>query len=143
MKRGISLVVVVVAITVMLIVISSASVIGFNAINTANFDEYQSVLDRVSSAVNQYYLENSSLPINNMVVAKESCDNSFLSAVSDNGDLENNLFVINMDKLNISTIEQGRGTVASGDVFLVSQNTNNIYYLKGYKYKSAMYYSLK
>ena len=42
MKKGFSLSTVVIAISIMLILISSVSVIGSSAISSANFDEYKS-----------------------------------------------------------------------------------------------------
>ena len=141
MKKGVSLLVVVVAITVMLILITSATVIGSGAIVTANYDEYVSELNRVSDNVNEYYVKNNVLPVTGEVVSSTSLGNEFLANIKEKGDSEENLLVVDFSKLNDSTVKKGSGTVASQDVYLVTENTQNIYYLKGFKYKSKVYFS--
>lgn len=141
MKKGVSLLVVVVAITVMLILITSATVIGSGAIVTANYDEYVSELNRVSDNVNEYYIKNKVLPVTGEFVSSTSLGNEFLANIKEKGDSEENLLVVDFSKLNDSTVKKGSGTVASQDVYLVTENTQNIYYLKGFKYKSKVYFS--
>ena len=44
-------------------------------------------------------------------------------------------------KLNDYNIKKGRGNVENKDVFLVTENTNNVYYLKGFKYRGKVYFN--
>lgn len=141
-RKGISLVIVTTAVAIMMILISVASVVGSGAISSANFDEYRSNISRVSDLVNEYYLQNDSLPATNDVVNLYSLPNDFRAELKDNNDLSNTLFVINVDLLNDETIKNGRGTLSSQDVFLVAEETNNVYYMKGFKYKSKTYYGV-
>ena len=141
-RKGISLVIVTTAVAIMMILISVASVVGSGAISSANFDEYRSNISRVSDLVNEYYLQNDSLPVTNDVVNLYSLPNDFRAELNDNNDLSNTLFVINVDLLNDETIKNGRGTLSSQDVFLVAEETNNVYYMKGFKYKSKTYYGV-
>jgi len=53
----------VIAVAVMMILITSASVIGRNSIQTANFESYQSILNRIGNEVNVYYTTYGKLPI--------------------------------------------------------------------------------
>lgn len=140
MKNGVSLLIVVIAIAVMLVLVSTATVMGNNVISTANFEEYISNLNRVQTLVNEYKVENKSLPITNQVVSKESLGSEFMSQVSNTGDLDNNLYIIDISKLNMPNIEIGNGTIENKDIFLVSENTNNVYYMRGFKYKNIIYY---
>ena len=89
MRKGLSLSTLVIAVTVMLILISSVSVIGSSAINSANFEEYKSQIERVSDEVNIYSNENGSLPVTNQSIAINSLGNDFLEQVKENGDLTN------------------------------------------------------
>ena len=114
MKKGLSLSTVVIAISIMLILVSSVSVIGSSAITSANFEEYKSNIDRVSDEVNIYITDNGTLPVTNEVV---------------------------VSKLNDYNIKKGRGNVENKDVFLVTENTNNVYYLKGFKYRGKVYFN--
>ena len=72
MKKGVTLLVVILAISIMLILISTASVIGSKSIITANFEEYNLVLQRVSDEVNEYYVENNELPVKVETVSVEA-----------------------------------------------------------------------
>lgn len=141
MKKGVSLLVVIVAVTVMLIIISAATIIGTGAITTANYEEYVSELNRVSDNVNEYYIENKELPVTGEVVSATSLGNEFLANMKDKGDLEENLYIVDLSKLKDSTIKKGKGNVSDQDIYLVTQNSQNVYYLKGFKYKAKVYFT--
>jgi|GEM_PF-1816654 len=139
-KSGITLLVVVTATVVMMIIITSASVIGAGSIAAANFEEYKASLSRVQDNINLYYLENEKLPVTNEVVSGNSLGEEFYNNIIDNADENNKLYVINVALLKNDTIRKGMGTVANKDVYLVAENTHNIYYLSGSKYKGQVLY---
>ena len=141
MKKGLSLSTVVIAISIMLILVSSVSVIGSSAITSANFEEYKSNIDRVSDEVNIYVTDNGTLPVTNEVIAIYSLGQDFLNQVKENGDLANKFYLVDISKLNDYNIKKGRGNVENKDVFLVTENTNNVYYLKGFKYRGKVYFN--
>lgn len=141
MKKGVSLMTVVIAVSIMIVLVSSVSVIGSGAISSANFEEYKSSIERVSDEVNIYFVENKALPVTNESISSDSLGSNFLSVLSDNGDLSNRLYVIDITKLNDYTFKKGKGTLSDKDVFVVAENTNNVYYLKGFKYKGKVYFN--
>ena len=55
MKKGITLTIAVMAVTIMLILITSSTVIGGSAISAANFEKLNSMLTRTSDNINEYY----------------------------------------------------------------------------------------
>lgn len=142
MKKGITMSVVLVAIVIMMLIISAATVVGTNAVSTANFEEFKSIISRVSDDINEYYVKNNELPVKNEIVATASLPQDMQSILSKNGDLDDKLYVVDMSKINDATLKKGRGTIESQDVFLVSETKQNVYYLKGYKYKSVVYYTI-
>ena len=125
----------------MLILVSSVSVIGSSAITSANFEEYKSNIDRVADEVNIYVTDNGTLPVTNEVIAINSLGQDFLNQVKENGDLANKFYLVDISKLNDYNIKKGRGNVENKDVFLVTENTNNVYYLKGFKYRGKVYFN--
>lgn len=141
MRKGLSLATVVVAISIMLILVSSVSVIGSSAISSANFEEYKSTIDRIADEVNIYITDNGNLPVTNEVIAINSLGKDFLNQVKENGDLANKFYLVDISKLNDYNIKKGRGNVENKDVFLVTENTNNVYYLKGFKYRGKVYFN--
>ena len=141
MKKGVSLSIVVAAVAIMMILISSVSVVGSNAISSANFEEYKSEITRVSDEVNIFITENNMLPVTNETISINSLGQDFLEQVKENGDLSNKFYVVDVSKLNDYNITKGKGTVSNKDVFLVAENTNNVYYLKGFKYRGDIYFT--
>lgn len=142
MKKGITVSVLAIAVTIMLILVSVATTVGISSIRTVYYEEFLSKLTRVSNDVNFYLNKNGVLPITNEVVSKQGLTAELKQLIKDNGDENNILYVINMDLLNTETVNIGRGTTENMDVFVVANNTNNIYYLKGHKYKGQMYYGV-
>lgn len=139
-KSGVTLLVIIMSIVVMMIIITSASVVGSNAITQANFEEYKSSLSRVEDNINSYYLENGKLPITNEVVSATSLGTDFYNNVVENKDDNNKLFIVNISLLQNDTLKKGYGTVIDKDVFVVAENTHNIYYLKGFKFRGQTIY---
>ena len=141
MKKGISMVTVLIAVSVMMILVSSVSVIGSSAISSANFEEYKSKVERVADEINIYINENGTLPITNQSVSINSLGGDFLEAVKEKNDLSNKFYVVDISKLNDYSIDKGKGNLNNKDVFLIAENSNNVYYLKGFKYKGKVYFN--
>lgn len=143
MKSGVTLSIVVIAITIMFVIISSATVIGTSAINAASYEEFMSKLSRVSDEVNRYISENKELPITSYeVISKEMITKGFADKLLENEDSMNNLFIVDINKLKLTSVNIGVGTVENKDVFLVAEDTGNVYYYKGFKYKNRWHYGL-
>lgn len=140
MKKGITISTLTITVIIMLILVSVSTVVGMNSIRTASYEEFFSKLTRVSNDVNYYVRKNNSLPSTNEVVAKEGLDVELRNLIINNGDEGNELFVIDMKKINTESVNIGYGTTEDMDVFLVAENTNNVYYLKGYSYKGNKTY---
>lgn len=143
MKKGVSLLIVVVAISVMVILISTTIIFGTSSIKTAQYEEFLSQLNRVSSSLNEYTLQNNSLPTTNEVVSGISLGDEFFAELIEKKDENNRLYVIDVDLLRDGTIKRGYGTVQDQDIFVVAENTNNVYYVKGFKYKGKVYFGQK
>ena len=141
MKKGVSMMTVLIAVSVMMILISSVSVIGSSAISSANFEEYKSKVERVADEINIYINENGTLPITNQSVSINSLGEDFLEAAKEKNYLSNKFYVVDVSKLNDYSIDNGKGNLNNKDVFLIAENSNNVYYLKGFKYKGKVYFN--
>lgn len=142
MKKGVTMSVVLIAIIIMIILITSASVVGSTSIATARYEEFKSAVARVADNINEYYIENGVLPIKKEAIATSSLNADFRNELSRKGDLEDKLYVIDMGKINDASITIGRSSTASEDVFLVSEKSQNVYYLKGVTFKKVKYYGV-
>ena len=143
MKNGVSMLVVTVAISVMVILIGSSIIFGSQAIQTAQFEEFVSQLNRLSVAINDYVLDNNAIPTTGEVVSGISLGNEFMSELVSKKDENNRLFVVNISLLKDGTIKRGSGTAEDQDIFVVAENTNNVYYVKGFRYKGKIYFGQK
>ena len=141
-KKGITTTVVVLAVVIMFIILTTATVVGSRNIDTVNYEEYMSQLTRVSDSVNEYIVKNSEMPVINQIVAKANLTEDLSNELKANGDLNNDLYIVDMSKLDVNNVNKGTGTIDDRDVFLVAENSNNIYYFKGYKYRGTMYYGV-
>lgn len=143
-KRGVTTTVIILAVVIMFIILTTATIIGSRNIETVNYEEYVSQLNRVSDAVNEYFIQNETLPTNsaNEIIAKASLPDALKNELTKNQDLDNNLYVVDMSKITVNNVNKGTGDSLNRDVFLVAENTNNIYYYKGYKYRGMLYYGV-
>ena len=63
------------------------------------------------------------------------------NSLKNKNDLTNKLYVVDVTKLSDDNIEKGKGNLTDKDIFVVTENTNNVYYLKGYRYKGKVYFT--
>lgn len=143
MKRGITISILVVTVVLMLTLVTTSTVVGTRAIQTAAYEEFLSKIGRVSNDVNKYVIDNGSLPTTLEIVAKEGLPADLTTEINKNNDTTNNLFVVDMTKLRTESVNIGKGTVEDMDVFVVAENTNNVYYLKGVDYRGTTYYGIQ
>ena len=144
LKRGVTFSVIIIAIVLMLIVISSASIIGSRAISTANYEEFKSEVQRVSSNLNEYYIQNNSLPVDGTNVSIDGLDTGLKNLIIQRDGNNPTLKVVNIDLIKDTTIKNGNkknGSDRTKDVYIVCEETQNIYYMAGFKYNGNMYYT--
>lgn len=142
MKRGITVSVLLVIVAIMMTVVGTVSVVGVKSVARANYETFKGKVDKVSDLALEYITTNKMLPVASEVVGKSTLDSDFVAELADNGDANNKLMVVDLKKLD-TTVDIGKGTVSNGDVFVICENTNNVYYLKGFEYKGVTYHSNK
>lgn len=143
MKRGITVSILVVTVVLMFVLVTTSTVVGTRAIQTAAYEEFLSKIERVANDVNKYVIDNGTLPTTSEIIAKEGLQDALKAEINRNNDATNNLFVIDMTKLRTESVNIGKGSVEDMDVFIVAENTNNVYYLKGVDYRGTTYYGIQ
>lgn len=139
MKKGITISTLAIVVTVMLITVTTVSVVGARSINTANFEDYKSKVKRMADAVLEYIDTNEVLPTTGEAISSTGLSDDFINELTNNGDIDSKLFVVDVELLDIVT-SIGTGNTQNEDVFVVSEDSNNVYYLKGREYKGTIYY---
>ncbi len=143
MKRGITLSIMAIAVSIMFIVIGTATIIGTNTMKAASYEEYISKIKRVEDEVNFYMESEGTLPLTGEVLSKSGCKPEFINVLNANGDSQNDLYIIDMNKLNVISVNIGYGNIDDNDIFLITANTNNIYYYGGFKYDGRMVFNIE
>lgn len=142
MKKGVSLISLGI-IVIILGLIASAVIIG-SADALKSIDKTKFVTDymAVEQAVTKYYSTENSYPTSGTIILSLSgeYDESELEGETiQNGSVT--LSKIDLTKLGVEVLTFGVEESAD-DVFAVSTTTGKVYYVKGFKHKSKMYYTV-
>lgn len=143
MKKGITISVLAIAVAIMAIAVSTALVIGTKNIKSASYEEYISKLKRVEDEINLYEEKYDALPITGEILSKVGANQDFLNALNNNGDNLDDLYIIDMDKLNVVSVNIGYGSSENNDIFLIASNSKNLYYFAGMEYRGITRYNIE
>lgn len=131
MKKGITIITLVVTITVMLILATTVTITSSNAINNSKKIKFASELVFMQETVDNYIASHEgSLPI--------------IDTEIKNGQLPSNeYYEIDMSLLGLIETTYGRKLNNDiTDIYVLSKNDGKVYYLKGLKIKNKVYYNL-
>lgn len=148
MKKGVSLAALMATITIIVILISTVTISGKKMSDNVKKSNFALEINSIQQSVDSYVEKNNGMyPITNSVVVN-------LSDVSDenkeqftnNGEMISgntiSLFEINYNDINFTKLKYGNKEEGNTDVYLVSAITGKVYYAKGFKIGSKVYYTL-
>lgn len=143
-KRGVSLIVVIIAIAIILVISATAVFEGKSILTKAKKRELATDFYLMSKAISDYEFANSKLPVSSTVSlpvpedAKEQFQNE--PDLNNSGKIE--LKYIDYSKLNTENLVRGLSKEGADDRYAVSEWTGRLYYLKGEKIGNDVYYTL-
>ena len=148
MKKGFSLVTLLVTIFV-IIILSSTVVISANSIYNSNKKiRFASEISYIKELVNNYMADNngklpssSDVVVSTKSISKEDLNTQFAGENIS----EDTIFLnkIDMSMINPGTLQYGNGTdEKSDDIYCISKQTGKIYYIRGCKVGTKIYYTL-
>lgn len=150
-KRGISLVILVIAIIVISIITGMIISGTDNVLKEANKDEFVVEISTIEEKIEEYYLLVGSLPVRAGVqyTAEQVIDKLvdtekqkvLTTEIITNNDEDNMFLVVDLGLMGIQTNERGKSQDTT-DIFVVASNTLNVYYLNGVEYDNIMRFSL-
>lgn len=150
MKKGISLVTLIITIAVLLILLSTITFSFSEVLSNTKKKQFAKEIYEVQNLVDKYVYENQDYPyiITDNVLEKIDItindSNTLQFADEDIGDNNTvSLYPINLVKAGVNNLS--RGTKEDGnsqDVYALSAKTGKVYYVKGVKIKSNTYYTL-
>ena len=148
LKKGVSLIVLLMTIAVMLILLTTITVSSSNIINNSKKRQFAKELYEIQNLVDKYKYENNDYPyiiendenktvkknvenISNIFVGEEKVDNVIT------------LYPINLSKVGVENLSRGINKEDDEeDVYAFSNKTGKVYYVKGYKVGDDTYYTL-
>lgn len=144
-KKGISMVVLIATITIMLILITTATIAGTTTANNSKKIAFASEISSIESAVKNYASVNdSTYPIKSSVVLDISGAKNEIAQFNDENISSNYtvvLYEIDYEKINITSLKYGNLKQDSNDEYLISLKTGKVYYAKGLQIGSNTYFS--
>jgi len=150
-KKGVSLIVLVIAIVVMGIIASTVMFVSSDTVDSSDKAAFITDLQQIEDLVHEYYLSNNMLPIvegieytkNEVVTQLSEGSDSLSGEVTLNGDDEAIFYELDLTKLPIDSVNKGmRKDENALDVFLITSDSLNVYYLQGVEISDEYYFSL-
>ena len=137
-ERGITLIILIV--TVIIIAILTGVIVKKmdTGKDIRNYNYMCADIELLKNKVLAYYNENGGVP------TKETAFNAKSTIGSQASSRDNdNYYVIDLAKLYNVTLNYGGGTIGNGDVYIVNEQSLEVYYLKGVDYEGITYYAKK
>lgn len=161
-KKGISMIILVVTIVLVLILVSTITVTTGDSIVNARITAFAQDLKNVEEAVTLYYQQNDEFPVLGeekayskgeiLDIVGNRNSSAFVEELDLNNDnVENDnlgaFYMIDLAKLDVEETSRGLqidedGNELLNDVFVVSYPSMNVYYLQGLSAKNTVYFSL-
>ena len=150
-KKGISLVVLVITIIVMIILTGFVIAMTTNIIPSSREASFLSDLSILEDKIKEYYTNTGALPIKeNTHFTLTALRNDYISStkvgsfdaeVTKNQDNDNEFNLLDLDAIGVTDNERGNGET-NDDIYVFSDNTLNVYYLAGVKGRNGTVFSL-
>lgn len=145
MKKGVSLITLIITVIILATLITTVTISGFAMYNNSLKTSLASELSIIKLAVDNYYDKTGEYPANRSVqvdlsLVSENSKSQFLSEnIVDNKIV---LQEIDYNILNLKSLKYGLGTNGDNDIYAVSETTGIVYYVKGVTIGNYTYYTL-
>lgn len=143
-KKGISMVMFVVAIAIILALTTAVTTSYTVIINSTKMREFGNELNSIQKAVNEYNFLNNEYPIKEEytldleLIDEKSRELQFGKTT---GTME--FYIIDLNKLGITKLNRGLpGNLDNLDIYAISKESGKVYYLSGVSINKTVYYTL-
>ena len=134
-QKGITLIVLMLTIIIMAI-LAGAVVTNIDiGEDIRNYNYMRADIELLSGKIMTYYNENGALPTKGSVITNPSLNGQASS--KDNS----NYYQIDISKLYNITLNYGGGTLANEDIYIINEQSHEIYYLKGAYFENTLYHT--
>jgi len=143
-KKGVSMIIFVIAIAMVLVLVTAVTTSYNVVINSTRMREFGNELNQIQKAVDEYNFLNGEYPVSGEYIL----DLQLISATSRQkqfGKTEGTVEfdIIDMQKLGITELSRGIPVnIENLDVYAISKENGKVYYLAGVKLNKSWYYTL-
>ena len=146
MKKGITFLTVAIAVVIMMIFATTATIAVLNVSNDSTKTKFATEIAYVQEAVNNYYSKNNEYPVGTSItVDLTNVKNIDVVQFVNEEKNNNSVIMYEIDRSLLGNIETvyGNGTGEdNNDVYAISKKTGKVYYLKGVKAGNVTYFTL-
>lgn len=144
MKKGITVISISIAIFLIIILMTATVISATSVLEGINKNKFVTELLNLEDSVNNYKAKNDIYPVLDKVEIDISViDEESLNQFEEPNIIENKITLYKIDYEKINTLERVFGNEkTTDDIYLLSIDTGNIYYIKGIKYNDKIYYKL-
>lgn len=143
MKRGISLVSLVIVIIIMVILSGIIIFSGVSTVNDVNINIFATEILNIQNAVDEYYYRNGKYPTaTSYVLETTTIDNGSLEQFAEESITDNKIEFKTVDLSVLGINKTGFGNTSRADVYVLSEVTGKVYYMAGVTYEDKTYYTL-
>lgn len=143
MKRGISLISLVIVIIVMVIIAGIIVVSGFSSIQTTKINTFALEILNIQDSVSDYYFRYEKYPLaRDYTLNISNIESESLYQFDEETIIDNvmSFKVVDLSLLGINDTEFGKDE--GNDVYVLSEKTGKVYYINGIEYDGTVYYTL-
>lgn len=134
-QKGITLIVLMLTIIIMAI-LAGAVVTNIDiGEDIRNYNYMRADIELLSGKIMTYYNENGSIPTKGSVITNPDLNGQASS--KDNS----NYYQIDISKLYNITLNYGGGTLSNKDIYIINEQSHEIYYLKGAYFENTLYHT--
>lgn len=143
MKRGITLVVLVITIITMLILTGVITISALDIVTRATINTFGVEIVNIQNAVSEYYYRHEEYPtrgdyvLDITTIESDSLSQFDIETITDN---KINLKIADLSLIGITDTEFGSGD--GTDVYVLSEATGRVYYVQGARYEGTTYYTM-
>lgn len=144
LKKGVTFIALLATIVIMIILATTIIVSSKDIISNTNRKEFAKEIYAVQKQVEKYKFSNSKYPVKDTQI-EFTISNLYAEQFSGESITDSKVILkeIDLTKADIETLKHGKkANNEAYDVYAVSETTGKVYYLKGYSYKSTVYYTL-
>lgn len=134
-QRGVTLIILVITIIIIAILTGAAIRKMDTGKDIRNYNYMCADIELLKNKVLAYYNENGSAPTKGTAFNAKT----ILGEQASNKD-NDNYYQIDINSLVNVTLNYGGGTIENGDIYIMNEQSHEVYYLKGAKYENALYH---